>query len=99
MLGPYPRHHDHEPREPISWLDTITRSGFTACNASKPMPSLSMVPVELFSTTRSLFAASSWRIATPSGVFAFTPKPSLLRLDDANDGFVSPPSWRRMKSV
>ncbi len=38
-------------------------------------------------------------MATPSGVLALTPNPSLLRLDDANDGLVSPPSCRRMKSV
>ncbi len=58
-----------------------------------------MVPVELFSITRSDSAASECSSARPSSVLAFTPNPSFERLDDANDGLVSPPSWRRMKSV
>ena len=83
----------------MSWLDTITRPGLTTWSASNPIPNLSIVPVELFSITRSERAASWCRSTRPSGDLAFTPNPSFERLDDANDGFVSPPSCRRMKSV
>ena len=33
----------------MSWLDTITKPGFTAFSSRNPTPILSMVPVELFS--------------------------------------------------
>ena len=50
------------------------------------------MPVELFSMTMSECSASFMSTSRPSGVFAFTPKPSFERLDDANDGEISPPS-------
>ncbi len=57
-----------------------------------------MTPVELFSTTASHLAMRSFRTRLPSGCLAFAPKPSFERLEDANEGDISPPVASRMKS-
>ena len=62
------------------------------------MPSLSIVPVELFSITTSDCFTSSNSNSRPSGVFALAPSARFERLDEQNDGFISPPSTMRMKS-
>ena len=56
------------------------------------------MPVELFSITTSAIAARRMSTARPSGCFRFTPKLRFERLDDANEGVISPPVISRMKS-
>ena len=57
-----------------------------------------MTPVELFSMSASHLAISALRTRLPSGCLAFAPKPSLERLEEANDGDISLPVASRMKS-
>ena len=98
IVGPYPIHWAQVPREPTSWLEVITRSGFSSWRASYPTPIAVMVPVLLFSMTMSACVASWRRIRKPSACFTFTPKLRLLRDDEANDGVIMPPRTMRMKS-
>ena len=57
-----------------------------------------IIPVEPFSVTTSTCSASACTISTPSFVFTLTPKPRLLRFDEAKEALISVDITTRMKS-
>ncbi|MCZ7526296.1 MAG: hypothetical protein M5U14_07930 [Acidimicrobiia bacterium] len=98
VLGPYPFQSFQGPRDPMSWLLTMTTPGFSRCTVSQSRPMSAIVPVEPFSMITSAQATSRRARASPSSVFTFTPKLRFTRLDEAKDALISLPATVRMKS-